>query len=342
MTVELSKVVVVHSLFRSGSTYLFNKLRDNNCFYCYYEPLHHEIINIRKDTLDVWNVTRRRSHRMKHPHLKKPHFYEYGVAFKEGEDRLPHFDPRFSYNEYYSVKNSTGMRSYINNLICSTPDGLIPLLQFNRTSMRIPWFKDNYKNSLNVYLLRNPRDQFDSYYRIKKINNNYFLAINCLLIMQGKNKFKDEELLRITNKIYYLSSLEEPLKDIKHVLAIVPALTKEEHYRIFIELWKMSYCLAYECADLIMDMDSIGTSSEYTDLISTLMNNYNSNCELDFSDYRLKKYSKHVLPNSCLSLIEKERDKLYSCNEVIEYLDSLNNFSQSKNCIYTMLNRINR
>ena len=46
--------ILLHGQFRCGSTYVFNKLRSHREFYCYYEPLHHELVDLRLDCIDLW------------------------------------------------------------------------------------------------------------------------------------------------------------------------------------------------------------------------------------------------------------------------------------------------
>lgn len=186
-----NKLIFLHSMFRAGSTYMFDKFRSYDDFYTYYEPLHHDLIRLRKNSIDIWKYHKEAAKAMNHPKLTKPHFYEFQTAFKKDGEGLPFFDSDFSYKEFFKVQQGEKLKKYIDNIINTTPKEKIPLLQFNRTSARIDWFKDHYPASFNVFLLRNPKDQFESYMQRGDIGKNIFLAINMYIALTNK-KFMGE------------------------------------------------------------------------------------------------------------------------------------------------------
>ena len=176
------KTIFLHSMFRAGSTYMFNKFRNYDTFWPHYEPLHHDLIKLKKESLDIWKYDKKATNVMNHPELEKPHFYEFKFAF-DNTASLPHYDTDFAYKEFFNVSKTHELQKYINNLINSTPETKLPVFQFNRTSLRIEWFKKQYPESLNIFLLRNPRDQFESYYQRNSLEKNVFLAINIYIVL---------------------------------------------------------------------------------------------------------------------------------------------------------------
>src|SRR4029077_15764561 len=73
----------VHAWFRSGSTYIWSKLRNNEKLICYYEPFHEVLA---EETL----LEQIENHRpteagvaLRHPVLARHYFYEYTKLLEE-------------------------------------------------------------------------------------------------------------------------------------------------------------------------------------------------------------------------------------------------------------------
>jgi hypothetical protein len=47
--------VILHSLFRAGSTFFFNKYRNLENHICFYEPFHHDLVKIRRNKIQIWD-----------------------------------------------------------------------------------------------------------------------------------------------------------------------------------------------------------------------------------------------------------------------------------------------
>ena len=251
-----SRGIFLHSLFRSGSTYFFNKFRGVDGFWCYYEPLHHQLIELKEDRLDIFPYDKKTTSNMSHPHLQKPHFYEFKDVLRN--NHIPFFNTLMSYREFSTVRQHANTYKYIMTLMFRTPGNLTPFLQFNRSSLRIGWFKRFFKNSLHVYILRNPRDQFESYYKQGR-KYNIFLAIN-LYIIASNNHYKHfddvysfyKDDFRVTHDLYY---------DLKKLAYYSADVDKKVHYRAFMHLWVTSLIEAEKHADFIIDVDRLRDSA---------------------------------------------------------------------------------
>lgn len=318
---EDRKVIFLHSMFRTGSTYMFNKFRSSEKFTTYYEPLHHDLIKLKKDSLDIWKYNKKATKVMNHPELEKPHFYEFQAAFNCGDEQLPFYDVDFAYKEFFSVEKEKKLKNYIDNIINVTDEKKIPLFQFNRTSLRINWFRNNYPSSLNLFLLRNPRDQFESYIQRGKIGKNIFLAINLYIALLDKKAsievLKKQKRFEVSNNI---------TKDLVECMKLTKNYSIKEHYRIFFYIWTLSYFHAEKYTDFIIDMDRINNDGEYLEKIKEKLEIYSQE-KLDFKDYKIKnndflfmeykkiiKIEENVMNILDLTEVNKEKISLYLNN----------------------------
>ena len=318
------KTVFLHSMFRAGSTYMFNKFRSYKKFYTYYEPLHHDLVRLQKDSIEIWNYDKKATDVMNHPSLEKPHFYEFSTTFNESKNVLPYYDTDFAYKEFFKVLKSDALKTYIDNLIKTTPEGKIPILQFNRTSLRIDWFVKNYPAGWNVFLLRNPRDQFESYYKRGKTNKNVFLAINLYIILldhKATNFLIDKRM-----NVNFSGNVNE---DLKACMILSENLTIEEHYKIFYYIWALSFVHANLYADLIIDMDKLNRNYEYLQDIKKRIYDYSS-VDVDFQDYRMKNNTNLSMNLKSFFDVENYINQYLSLNNefnrelLFNYLESLN------------------
>src|ERR1700761_3229311 len=91
--------IFIHSLFRSGSTYLFHKFRSTDNFYCYQEPCNEALIDLDRNPDGFMKSPGYDSRLLRHPTLTAPYFYEsYCIR-----DRLKGlFKKSFSYEDYFT------------------------------------------------------------------------------------------------------------------------------------------------------------------------------------------------------------------------------------------------
>lgn len=298
--------IFLHSLFRSGSTYLFNAFRNEPGFWCYYEPLHHQLIEIRQDRLAIFPFDKKTTDKMSHPQLTRPHFYEFKAVLKN--DHIPFFNVFMSYSEFAAVRQHARMYKYVMTLLVSTPDKLTPLLQFNRSSLRIGWFKRFFRNALHIYILRDRRDQFESYFRQGE-KYNIFLAINLYIIAVNRKQWRFDQAyapykkdFRITHDLYY---------DLKQLAFLAADIDRAVHYRVFLHLWLTSLVEAKRHADVILDMNRLSESPAYNQQVAQLLREKFSVSPSIFSGCRIKRYDRYCMEDSAFAAMEREVSETY-------------------------------
>ena len=314
----MSNTVFIHSLFRSGSTYFFNKLRNSGTFTCFYEPLHQDLIALRKKNIHTfWGFTPTSevTTKQNHPKLTAPHFKEYETLFHDNEDTLPFFKKSYAFDEYSEVK-SKDFKPYIDSLISLAKNNQsIPLLQFNRTTLRIDWFQKEYTDALNLVLLRNPKDQFESYLNRSE---NIFEIMNLLII---KNSLLFARLVKKYNlPIFDHSDFQ---KEKQYYAEVNDSLSLEVKYEIFFTIWIESLIHAVLYADEIILMDKISQNTTYVTEVKYIFEKHLKYLP-NFDDFNMQSYTHYSLTNATLSGIEKTVLRNYNlldeANDIYETL----------------------
>jgi hypothetical protein len=243
---------------------------------------------------------------MSHPHLTKPHFYEFSAVLKN--DHIPFFNILMSYNEFASVRQHARLYKYIMTLLVSTPDGRTPLLQFNRSSLRIGWFRRFFRKALHVYILRDRRDQFESYFRQGE-KYNIFLAINLYIIASNCQRWQFAQAysfyrkdFRVTHDLYY---------DLNRLAYFAAELDRAAHYRVFLHLWITSLVEAKRHADLILDMNKLSESPEYNQQVVRRLQEQFTISQSIFSGCHIKRYDRYCMDDSAFATIEREVSETY-------------------------------
>lgn len=312
--------IFLHSLFRSGSTYLFNVFRGAQGFWCYYEPLHHQLIEIRRDRLAIFPFDKKTTDKMSHPQLTRPHFHEFKAVLKN--DHIPFFNIHMSYAEFASVRQHARLYKYIMTLLVSAPAGLVPLLQFNRSSLRIGWCRRYFRDALHIFILRNCRDQFESYFRQGE-KYNIFLAINLYIIAANSGHWRFAEAyapyvqdFRLTHDLYY---------DLKRLAYFSAELDPRAHYRVFLHLWLTSLVEASRHADFILDMDRLSSSPAYQREVAERIGARFPLSPSVFGDCRVKRYDRYCLAEADLVEVEREVGATYRREMAVLGIDNLLN-----------------
>lgn len=265
--------IFLHGLFRCGSTYFFDKFRSDQNIHCYYEPFHHVINQLRPDSIDIWAHSGKTSHRMKHPILIKPHFHEYLGAFEENQVKF--FDKSLSYDRFYLSDHDTFdlEKNYIDHLIDCCPDGKTVLLQFNRSTFRLPYFTSVYPNSKHIFLLKNPRSQFLSYV----LSGQIFLTINLIVA----SRLSEQGLsLPVVVDVFESENIQ---KEISYYTYKSIRISIIQHYKIFLYLWCWSYYFALTSNCIVIDTDRATPESLLKDFHDSSFSN------IDFTDFKSRK-----------------------------------------------------
>lgn len=178
---DKSKPIFIHSMFRTGSSYLWKKLDAHRKVTCYYEPLHESLAGLDHKTIQK-NAENTAAF---HGRLGSTNYWANYSSLLSDKKGVKGYDKKFAYNDYCRASPYAEFFSYISGLIEASGESRA-ILQFNRTALRQRWFVDNYKDSLNIYLLRNARSQFNSYFETyTRTNGSGFLRTQLAIVNQN-------------------------------------------------------------------------------------------------------------------------------------------------------------
>lgn len=267
--------VFLHSLFRSGSTYLFEVFRrsDEN-YWCYQEPLNELLLNVDSRPDELLKVSAEMSSLLRHPKLDKPYFWEFHEIRNEITGL---FRKRFCYDDFFPTDDYdfTELRAYLGALILNARGQ--PVFQCCRSFGRAAFVKCEVKDAIHIYLWRNPRDQWWSY----KVAS--FFDTTNLLILNANNPPSVINDLRST-----LAFEEFHDADIsrEHAHFDQHHLPPEQSYVLFYTLWCYGLLKNRQFADLMISIDSLSDSDAYREKVRTQIQGLNIK-GIDFSDCRV-------------------------------------------------------
>jgi hypothetical protein len=264
--------IFVHSLFRSGSTYLFEVFRRSPAgYWCYQEPLNEHLRHAADAPDRLLEISSRDSSLLRHPTLDKPYFWEF---YQVRGAIAPLFRKELSYDGFFATPDSSSFRnlvSYLRGLIDSAQGR--PFFQCCRTTGRSGALREALAGT-HIHLWRNPHDQWWSYQV-----GDYFNAT--------------------TQRIFNAADLPPPLVAVKASCGIADfhdddiekelahdrnhRLAAREDYVSFYALWLYSMLVCERTADLSLNIDALTTSAAYRQRVLDTLTRIGIR-DLDFSD----------------------------------------------------------
>jgi hypothetical protein len=298
---ETQTTIFIHSLFRTGSTYFWNKFRERKQFCCYYEPFHQGISMMSMQNPAPWSHDRNTTRAMGHPHLEKDYMFEYRELLRPNRAGVPYFKKAFSFDNFCATGQNPKQKKYIDFLIKHSGDK-IPLFQFNRSSLRIRWFKKYYPGGLHIYMIRNPHDQFDSYLMMHQEKNlDIFLTMD--LIVSGVNR-QVPPFDKLAAHVPLFEYHSDDFKDEEVVYrCLLPIYTLEEKYFIFYYIWFAALVENLLNADLIASIDLVSSSEKYRKEMALEFKKRQVG-DVDFGDARIRKRTADVMDEETMTNIQ--------------------------------------
>jgi len=246
--------IFIHSLFRSGSTYLFKVFRRaDNRYYCYQEPFNQYLENLNSKVEDLLDVDFEMQQSLRHPEITTPYFDEF-IQIQESLKGLFNID--FSYEDYFIDLDDEGFKRqfyYIDTLIKKAP--ATPVLQFCRTSGRIHALKNAFPGT-HIHLWREPRNQWWSF------NINGFFMAATQLIYSAK---KVPDTLNEIGNLVELKRASSDAGDFYDRLKIAYSspLDSRMSYLLFYGLWLYSFINLKNNTNFEINIDELGINPSY-------------------------------------------------------------------------------
>lgn len=267
---DKSKPIFIHSLFRAGSTYLFQVFRRSDAGYCVYqEPLHETTFaaaNNPENLLSGFGEVEAKQ--IRHPRLNSGYFQELYDAWPAWKDSITEI---MVYRNYFASKETELGIEFWESLIAAAKGR--PVFQECRTSGRIGTIKRALGGS-HLYLWRNPWDQWWSY----KINS-YFNTVNQIII------HADNLPAPLRLMLQALGLPEYGLQNLDEAFAFYSQrpLTSEQSYLVFYMLWCLALKEGSRHADLLINIDRLSEATDYRSEMRSKMSDLGID-GIDFSD----------------------------------------------------------
>ena len=307
--------IFIHALFRTGSTYLWRKFREVKEFYCYYEPLHHFFLEIDQNYKDkFWKEDTLIGKELQ---VKKHFLHEYENLIDNQKKGLPYFKKSFIFDQYCKIDTNSELKKYI-NLLIENAKNKRSVLQFNRTALRTRWFKRNYPEALNIYIVRNPRDQWESCIRKAKKNRNIFVVMDLMIASLNLSKNHFYELAQHIPLIEYRNqdfNSERIFYD-----TIIEAYSTQEKYFIFYYIWLLSLIENILYSDMTININFLKNDLKYKNNVSDLLKEHGVS-EINFDDAEIWEYKKFSIEINLAKTIENKIQKILFQSKNFDNLD---------------------
>jgi hypothetical protein len=267
--------IFVHAWFRSGSTYIWGKLRKCENLICYYEPFHEVLAEPSLlEQIENNHTPLETSLSLRHPVEDRHYFFEYQRLLRES--RL-HFVPELSYDHYFLAEDEQDPErfKYIDTLIAfASEEARSPVFCFCRSQMRSAWIKRQFKGT-HVAQIREPLSQYRSFGVLPYFRTT---MIKTALDLWRTNP---RCFSHIPNFDRFAAAFERRAglpPDQLYEFFLKP----EDFMAIFFLIWSLSALQSISACDLVLDIDRLAADESYQGVVRNWFSNLG--CDVDFSD----------------------------------------------------------
>ena len=252
MTTNNRTPICLHSLFRAGSTYLFNVFRRSSSgYWCYQEPLNEFLLHAATEPERLLEMHEEMARFLRHGKLEKPYFYEFHALAGE-VGRL--FRKEFSYDQFFlgDSEDISALQAYFTALINGAQGR--PMFQCCRSTGRVARMKRECKDGTHIFLWRNPWDQWWSY----KVDR-YFDRANLLI---ANSHSAPDFIRKLTDEfgVPHFSS-ENIWEELEYFTKY--RFDARGSYHLFYALWCHAMLEALPHCDVALNIDQLSESESY-------------------------------------------------------------------------------
>lgn len=227
--IDNDNVTFITGRFRSGSTLLWNILRDIPDTTSYYEPFNER----------QWFNPDKRGGRIDNTHLGVEDYWrEY-----DGLDSLGRFfKDSWCDKQLYMTASSyePGMVQYIDELIRSGKKRVV--LQFNRLDFRLSWIRQHYPRAKIIHIYRHPREQWMSY------------------IKSAEGCSPADNFSSLGSQDFFY--IRRWGRDLRYVFPFLEEDRLSHLYELFYLIWRLSYNHGATYADYSVSMEDLSKKTE--------------------------------------------------------------------------------
>ena len=273
--------IFIHAWWRSGSTYIWSKLRENKSCRCYFEPLNRRITDLDLATVEAAPKIAD-SEALRHPDLDAHYFAEYADLLRSGSLR---YSPELAYQRYFLQPRQADERlhEYLGGLISSaSAASRRAILCFCRSQMRSAWMKQTF-GGIHVAQIRNPVDQWASFKSFQSnVRPNFVVDMTTVaLALRGLQPHTFEHIEPFEQFARQLSK-RSSLPDDLIAKIVRQFISQKDCFDVFLVIWIASALQAIACSDFVLDIDLLSTDLDYRNTTSRWFDSIG--CPVNFSD----------------------------------------------------------
>ena len=167
-------------------------------------------------------------------------------------------------------------------------------MKFCRFGLRSGWLRQAFSPSI-VYVLREPDAMFRSYWSLGG-RRSYFILASLLLVCKNRQS----ELFREVASALDLPGVDANtvFDELVHVYEASLRYTAQDFRDVLLVLWVLNAVHNMACADLVIDIDLLGTDRHYREVAQAGLSEICGH-PLTFDDYRASGVEE--APGACLS-----------------------------------------
>lgn len=273
-----SAPIFVHSGWRCSSTYVWHRFRAVPEVMAYYEPWHEQLARLTPEWIER---ERPSTSGLRHPNEGLPYLSEFSDLLKP-EGGVHGFETRLALDDYFLPvdQEDSGQAAYVETLIeAARREDRTPVLACCRTLGRIGWLRRRFGGT-HIVLIRDPVQQWRSFYSLRKRPRpTYFELCQYVILSETAGGEAGARRLGLTAG---KGDLFERIQAVRKRFKRAPARTS---FAAFLAVYVLSYVAALPRADLVIDVDRLGSDPQYARTMSTAIEVL-TGVKLDFGDCR--------------------------------------------------------
>jgi hypothetical protein len=238
-------------MWRSCGTYIWNKFRNIESLYAYYEPCHEELVHQSAEGMERMFNGGKLLQVLRHPFTERNYFAEFPFQASGG---VKFFKKRFSYEHFHMAPSDSDeeLEQYIGFLVdYAYAHDRRPIAKFCRFGLRSAWMKRVFA-PISLYVMRDPDAMFRSYWSLGGTRSYYVLGS---ILIVSKNR--DSVPFRDIAAEFSIPAIDRPTfqEELHEVHELSRRMNVQAIRDIVGCLWALTLSHNAMSCDLIIDID---------------------------------------------------------------------------------------
>jgi hypothetical protein len=288
--VQTNESVFLHSSWRAGSTYVWEKFRRRSDTYCYFEPLNEHLFTLTPEIIDrfvPWSFSN-------HPALSVPYLEEFRPLTRAGGG-IQNFPAHLTFGRYCATGDDSlpELEIYMADLASLARRlNRRPVYGFVRTDLRVGWFRARMPG-VHIFIRRDPRRQFLSMLCQAVQGNPYFLQRGVVILRHNLEEAAFAPLLAAPELKPLPAVLDSSGLRAAFRGKLVDEKILRQVYFIFYFMWLLARRLGEPQCHLVIDIDRLSLDDVYRREIENRLGDL-VGMAISFTDCNVGRYEENL------------------------------------------------